>query len=124
MLLLGFVALPAKLSIFGDAGLCSLVIVSAGSAPVLLPVGCVLVVPGGTLNILPGGSALVLLFPGSAFVVFLMGLNMLVFPGVPVLLPEGGSTVPKEGGFVEFPLGVCRAVQLVQFPTWLPLLSY
>lgn len=67
VLLFVFVAFLAKPRIFGEAGLCSLVTVSAGSVPVLLPVGCELVVPGGTLNILPGGSALVLLIGGSAF---------------------------------------------------------
>jgi hypothetical protein len=91
-----FVALPAKLSIFGEAGLCSLAMLRVGDVPVVLlefPI-----VPGGTLIMLPGGSVPVLLFPGSAFVVFLIGLNIFVFPGVPVLLPEGGSTVPRRGG--------------------------
>lgn len=60
--------------------------------------GSALVVPGGTLNILPGGSALVLLFPGMVFVAFPIGLNMLVFPGIPVLLPEEGSAVPRRPG--------------------------
>jgi len=52
VLLLGFVALGDKLTTFGEAGLCTLVIVKAGSVLVLLPGP--LVVPGGTLNILPG----------------------------------------------------------------------
>ena len=47
---------------------------------------------------LPGGSVPVLLFQGRAFVAFLTGLNMLVFPGVSVLLPEGGSEAPADGG--------------------------
>jgi len=73
--LLGFVALGDKPSTFGEAGLCSLVMVCSGSVPVIFP-GFVAfpillpeVVPGGTLNILPGGSVPVLLFPGSGFVV-------------------------------------------------------
>jgi len=160
VLLPGFVVFPAKLSIFGVAGLCSLVTVKAGIVPVLLPAGPPLVVPGGTLNILPGGSALVLLLGGRTLpnlggMLVVPDLTVLLpLPGgniirrVPVLLPEegsagprrpgrpvcpffippvlllGGRKVPDEGGFVEFPPGVCRAVQLVQLPTWLPLLSY
>jgi len=67
VLLVGFVVLPAELSKFGEAGLCSLVKVNDGREPVLFPVGDPLVVPGGTLNILPGGNVPVLL-PG--FVAF------------------------------------------------------
>ncbi len=46
MLLLGFVAFLAELNTFGEAGLCSLVMVNAGGASVLLPEGGTLVVPG------------------------------------------------------------------------------
>ncbi len=52
---------------------------------------------------LPGRSVPVLLFPGSVFVAFLTGLNMLVFPGVPVLLP-GGSAFPRRLGRPVCPL--------------------
>jgi hypothetical protein len=45
VLLVGFVAFPAKLSIFGEAGLCSLVMVNVGSVPLLLFPGNALVVP-------------------------------------------------------------------------------
>jgi hypothetical protein len=64
VLLLGFVALCAKLNTFGEAGLCSLVTVNAGRVPVLLPVeGSAFVVPGGTLIMLPGGSGVPVLLP-------------------------------------------------------------
>jgi len=73
--------------------------------PVLLFVGggfvALPIVPGGTLIMLPGGSVPVLLFTGSADVTFLTGLNMLVFP---VLLPEGGSTLPAAVGRPVCPL--------------------
>jgi hypothetical protein len=39
VLLLGFVAFPAKLNKFGEAGLCCLVMVCAGNVPVVLPDG-------------------------------------------------------------------------------------
>ena len=67
----------------------ALIIFPRDAVPVLL-LGFVAfpIVPGGTLIMLPGRSVPVLLFPGSAFVVFLIGLNMLAFPGEPVLLPD------------------------------------
>jgi hypothetical protein len=55
-------------------------------------------VPGGTLIMLPGGSVPVLLLPGSADVTFLIGFNMLDFPGVPVLLLGKGSAFPAGVG--------------------------
>jgi hypothetical protein len=75
--------------------------------PVLLFVGggfvALPIVPGGTLIMLPGGSVPVLLFTGSADVTFLTGLNILVFPGVPVLLPVG-SAFPRLLGRPVCPL--------------------
>jgi len=69
VLLVGFVAFPAKLSKFGEAGLCSFVMVNVGSVPLLLFPGNALVVPGGPLIMLPGGNVLVLVFPdGRTFV--------------------------------------------------------
>jgi hypothetical protein len=134
--LLGFVAFPAKPNTFGGTGLCSLVIVNAGSVPVLFPVGCALVVPGGTLKVrLFGGGKLPNLLgnplPGNCLTVLLLGVEgvfprdggLPVRPRVPVLL-LGGSTVPNEGGFVEFPPGVCRGIQVSHSPTWLSLASY
>jgi hypothetical protein len=145
VLLLGFVAFPAKPNTFGGTGLCSLVIVNAGGVPVLFPVGCALVVPGGTLKrVLPGGIMIVRLFgggklpnllgnplPGNCLTVLLLGVEgvfprdggLPVRPRAPVLL-LGGSTVPNEGGFVEFPPGVCRGIQVSHSPTWLSLASY
>jgi hypothetical protein len=66
VLLLGFVVFPAKLSIFGEAGLCSLVTVNAGIVPVAFPVallvgGSAFVVPVGTLVMLPRGGVTSLL---------------------------------------------------------------
>ena len=43
---------------------------NAGNAPMLLPVGDVLVFAVGALNILPGGSVSVLYFQKSALVEF------------------------------------------------------
>jgi hypothetical protein len=75
--------------------------------PVLLFVGggfvALPIVPGGTLIMLPKGSVPVLLFTGSADVTFLTGLNILVFPGVPVLLPVG-SAFPRLLGRPVCPL--------------------
>jgi hypothetical protein len=93
-----FAALTAELNTFGEAKLCSFVILRAGGIPVLfLGFVALPIVSGGTLIILPGGSVPMLLVPGRALVAFLTGLNMLVFPGVPVLLPKGGRA------FVGFP---------------------
>ena len=75
--------------------------------PVLLFVGggfvALPIVPGRTLIMLPGGSVPVLLFTGSADVIFLTGLNILVFPDVPVLLPVG-SAFPGLLGMPVCPL--------------------
>src|SRR6266849_6123864 len=107
VLLLGFVALPTVPALFDSKllkgfrvqfrGIGSFLLHPGGLSedviaiglPVLLVVGGGFValpnVPGGTLIMLPGGSVPVPLLEGSAFVTFLTGLNMLVFPGVPVL---------------------------------------
>jgi len=55
---------------FSEEGLCYLVMLNAGNAPMLLPVGNVLVFAVGALNILPGGSVSVLYFQRSALVEF------------------------------------------------------
>jgi hypothetical protein len=54
------VAFPAKLNPFGEAGLCSFVMVKVGNVPVLLPTGAAPVVPGGTLIMLPGVKVILL----------------------------------------------------------------
>ena len=68
VLLLELLAFPAKLNMFGEAGLRPLYMVNEGGVPELLLVGNELTVPGGTLIMLPGG-------------------------GVPLLLPEGGNAL-------------------------------
>jgi hypothetical protein len=90
-LLLGPVEFPAKLNTFGEAGLCSLIIVNGGNVPVLFLVGCDLVVPGGTLNMLPGGSVIV--FPGFvAFPVLLPKIRGTL------VVPVGSLNIPTTGG--------------------------
>jgi len=92
VLLVGFVAFPSEFNTFGE-------VLRVGSVPLLL-LGFVAlpIVPGGTLIMLPGGIVPVPLPEGSAFVTFLTGLNMLVFPGVPVLLPDRGRAFPAGVG--------------------------
>jgi hypothetical protein len=78
VLVVGFVEFGAKLNRFGEAGLCSLVIVCVGRVPVLLPE------EENTVPKRPGGEGCPLVSPL-------------------VLLLEEGSTVPNEGGRVELP---------------------
>jgi hypothetical protein len=81
VLVVRFVEFGAKLNRFGEAGLCSLVVVCAGRVTVLLPK------EGSTFPKRPGREGCPLVSP-------------------PVLLPKEGSTFPKRPGrLVKFPIG-------------------
>jgi len=122
-LLAGFVVFLPKMNAFGEAGLCSFVMVCAGSVPVVFPVFMAFpillpeVVPGGTLIILPGGSVPVLLFPGWCLSVGSNNLtpymSLTVVGGAPArslticrqtvdVHPNSGCKLPFHGQLVSF----------------------